>query len=90
MNRIVVQSRVGSDGILHLSVPIGDESAHKDVRVTVEPVGAPGVTIRPTMTAAALLRSGILGIWADRTDIGDSRQFAQRLRDSAQTRSVRS
>ena len=90
MNRVVVQSRVGSDGILHLNVPIGDESADKAVRVTVEPVAAHGVATRPTMTAAALLGSGIVGLWADRTDIGDSREFARRLRDSAQTRSVRS
>lgn len=36
MNRIVVNSRVSSDGILHLSVPMGLEEADKEVQVTVE------------------------------------------------------
>jgi len=37
MNRIVVKSKVSSDGILHLSLPIGMDEAEKDVQVTVEP-----------------------------------------------------
>ena len=41
MNRIVVKSKVSSDGILHLSLPIGLDEAEKDVQVTVEPF-APG------------------------------------------------
>jgi hypothetical protein len=36
MNRIVVKSKVSSDGILHLSVPVGLEEADKEVQVTVE------------------------------------------------------
>ena len=39
MDRIVVKSRVGSDGILQLSVPVGPADADREVRVTVEPVG---------------------------------------------------
>lgn len=44
MNRLVVKSKVGSDGILHLALPVGPEEANKEVLVTVEPVA------RPTMT----------------------------------------
>jgi hypothetical protein len=40
----------------------------------------------PIRTAADLLASGLVGIWADRTDIGDSREFARKLRDDAQHR----
>jgi hypothetical protein len=36
MNRMVVKSRVGSDGILHLALPVGVEDADKEVQVTVE------------------------------------------------------
>jgi hypothetical protein len=36
MNRIVVKSKVSSDGILHLSLPVGVEEADNEVRVTVE------------------------------------------------------
>lgn len=34
MNRMVIDSRVGPDGILH--IPVGSDAANKDVRVTIE------------------------------------------------------
>ena len=37
MNRIVVHSRVGADGILQLTVPIGAGDADREVDVTIEP-----------------------------------------------------
>ena len=40
MNRMVLQSRVGADGVLHISVPIGKEDADSDVQVTIDPIGA--------------------------------------------------
>ena len=41
---------------------------------------------RPPLTMRALLASGLIGIWKDRTDIGDSATFARRLREQAQKR----
>ncbi len=42
MNRLVVKSRVSSDGVLHLALPVGLEAADQEVQVTVETVpGAP-------------------------------------------------
>src|SRR4051794_4297035 len=38
LGRIVVTSRVGNDGILQLSVPVGAADAGGEVHVTVEPV----------------------------------------------------
>jgi hypothetical protein len=38
MNRIVVQSRVGSDGVLRITVPIGKEDADREVQLTIDPV----------------------------------------------------
>ena len=38
MNRMVVKSRVGSDGVLHLALPVGVEEADKEVQITVEPI----------------------------------------------------
>lgn len=38
MNRIVVKSKVSSDGILHLSLPVGLSDADQEVQVTVEPL----------------------------------------------------
>jgi hypothetical protein len=37
------------------------------------------------LTATDLLESDLVGLWADRHDIGDSREFARRLRKEAQT-----
>ena len=38
------------------------------------------------LTAKALLESGIVGMWKDRTDIRNSTEFARKLRDRAQAR----
>lgn len=38
MNRIVVERRVSSDGVLQLTLALGRDEADRDVRVTLEPV----------------------------------------------------
>ena len=38
------------------------------------------------LTARALLQSEVVGLWADREDIGDSVDFARRLRLEAERR----
>jgi hypothetical protein len=43
MKRMVLHSRVGSDGVLHITVPLGKEDADREVQVTIDPVP-------PTMT----------------------------------------
>ncbi len=40
----------------------------------------------PIRTAADLAKSELFGLWADRDDIGDSREFARRLRREAESR----
>lgn len=37
MNRMVVHSRIGTDGVLHLAVPVGEADADREVTVTIEP-----------------------------------------------------
>jgi len=46
MNRMVLHSRVGSDGVLHITVPIGKEDADREVQVTIDPLraGPPSMT----------------------------------------------
>ena len=39
MNRLIVHSRVGADGVLHLTVPLGKDDADREVAVTIVPVG---------------------------------------------------
>ena len=41
------------------------------------------------MTAGEWLDSGLVGLWADRDDIGDSSEFARALREKAQRRGDR-
>jgi hypothetical protein len=38
MHRLVVQSRVGSDGVLHIDIPMGKEVADREVQVTIVPI----------------------------------------------------
>ncbi len=40
----------------------------------------------PIRTAADLLRSDLVGLWADRDDLGDGREFARRIRRQAEDR----
>ena len=37
MLRVVLQSRTGPDGTLHLDVPLGPEEAGREVQVVIEP-----------------------------------------------------
>lgn len=39
MDRMVLTSRVGVDGVLQVTLPLGTAEANREVRVTVEPVG---------------------------------------------------
>jgi hypothetical protein len=41
MIRIVLQSRTGPDGTLHLDVPLGSEQADREVQVVIESVSKP-------------------------------------------------
>jgi hypothetical protein len=40
MNRMIVKSQVGKDGVLHVDIPIGEADAGRDVQITIEPDGA--------------------------------------------------
>jgi hypothetical protein len=44
MHRIILHSRVGADGILQITVPVGPADADRYVTVTIEPVGSPPMT----------------------------------------------
>ena len=46
MNRMIVKSRVGPDGVLNVSIPFGAADANCEVQMTIEPSGSPGVRSR--------------------------------------------
>ncbi|MBM4032957.1 MAG: hypothetical protein FJ291_14380 [Planctomycetes bacterium] len=52
----------------------------------LDPTVGRGDPSKPMMTARDLLNSGLVGIWKDRTDIGDSLEFAAELRKRVQRR----
>ena len=37
MHRVVFQSRVGSDGVLHIEIPLSKADANREVQVTIDP-----------------------------------------------------
>lgn len=57
----------------------------KTLLIHVEPTVS-GQLEKPLMTGADLLKSGLVGLWKDRTDIGSSPEFARRLREQAQAK----
>jgi predicted DNA-binding antitoxin AbrB/MazE fold protein len=65
--------------------PLGDVAVGENqrVRLTIE---SSTTAVPPIRTAQDLLDSNLAGIWAGREDIEDSRAFARRLREAAQTR----
>jgi hypothetical protein len=42
MSHVEITSRVDPDGVLRISLPFGLDEANREVKVTVEPVGARG------------------------------------------------
>jgi len=60
MIRIVVKSRVSSDGMLQLSVPVGLEEAEHEVQVTVEQI-APAEAMTPQEWGAWV--DSMAGVW---------------------------
>lgn len=44
MNRMIVRSRIGSDGILHMDIPVGAADAGRQVQITIEPEAAASKT----------------------------------------------
>jgi hypothetical protein len=40
MDRMIVNSRVGPDGVLRVTLPVGADAADEEVRVTVESLGS--------------------------------------------------
>jgi hypothetical protein len=60
LNRILVKTKVSSDGILHLSLPVGLAEADREVQVIVEPI-TPKVPM--TQEAWRALVESMAGTW---------------------------
>ena len=74
MNRIVVNSRVGSNGILQLTLPVGPADADQEVRITVEPIGPP--TLSPDEWRRRILETA--GKWQGEFERPEQGEYEQR------------
>lgn len=75
---------VGRGGLISLRSNTLKAGSTAEVIVLVDEEGQQ--TAPKTMTGADLLNSGVVGMWADREDIGDSLEFARSLRKQAEHR----
>lgn len=69
MNRLIIKSRVGADGVLHLDVPVGTADANREVQVTIDAISPPRV-----QTDWREFVDGIAGRWQgelERPEQGD-------------------
>jgi hypothetical protein len=44
MNRVVIKSKVDSNGVLQLTLPLGLPDAGREVQITIEPAGPPAMS----------------------------------------------
>lgn len=74
MNRIVVKSKVGSNGILQLALAVGPADAGREVQVTVEPVGA--AALSPDQWRQGILETA--GKWQGELERPEQGEYEQR------------
>jgi hypothetical protein len=83
MKTIACKVVIPSDRQLHLVVPEDVPPGPAEVVLVI----VPDIQPKKGLTAGDLLRSPLCGIWKDRTDIGDSLEYARKLRTEAEWRS---
>ncbi|MEW6717218.1 MAG: hypothetical protein AB1345_06935 [Chloroflexota bacterium] len=79
---------VRSDGGIEICVPALKPGDQAEVIVLVEGTKRKPDEATPVKTASDLLSSGLVGLWADRQDLGDSLGFARHLRQTAEHRDL--
>lgn len=83
MEAIHLHRRIETDGELRVTgLPC---RKGQDVEMILL-IGSLGGTTKRALTASALRRSPVVGMWAHRKGIGESSGFARGLRERAQTR----
>lgn len=83
MEAIRIHKVVEKDGEILLTGLPYRKGQHVEMVLLMEPSAMLG---RPRLTAHRLLRSGLIGLWKDRKDLGDSAAYARQLREQAQSR----
>jgi hypothetical protein len=83
MEAVKVQQVMAKDGEVLLTGLPYRKGQTVEILVFPEPAAPPP---RERLTVGRLRRSGLIGIWQDRDDIGDSSVYARQLREQAQRR----
>ncbi len=83
MKTITYKLVIPTDRRLYISLPEDVPPGPAEVVVIV----APETARERGMTAGDLLRSPLFGLWRERTDIGESIEYARELRAKAERRS---
>ena len=92
MGSIQMDTVVVKDGVINMKVTGLPFKKGQQVKVTFRPKGkssrtkGKGQTTYPFSSAGRLRNSPLIGMWEDRTDIGDSVEFARKLRERAERR----
>lgn len=82
MDAIRIITTIEQDGEIRLSnLPL-----KKGQRIEMIVLATPSSAERAPLTADGLLASGLVGIWENRGDLGDSTAYARHLREQAQRR----
>jgi hypothetical protein len=76
MNSIVVRSRVGPDGVLHLTVPIGAENANREVEVIIKAEAKEGIEAEPTQWRKFVAETA--GAWQGELERPEQGDYEQR------------
>ncbi len=83
MEAVQVQQVIAQDGeVLITGLPY-KKGQSVEIIVFLQPTTPPP---RARLTVGRLRRSGLIGLWQDRDDIGDSSVYARQLREQAQQR----
>ncbi len=84
MQSVHLHTTLEKDGVLTMTGLPCKKGQTVEIIVLFKP--AKTARKRKYMTAAELLETDLVGLWKDRTDIGDSVEFARKLREKAQNR----
>jgi hypothetical protein len=80
MEAVQMQQVIAQDGeVLITGLPY-KKGQSVEIIVFLQPTAPPP---RARLTVGRLRRSGLIGLWQDRDDIGDSSVYARRLREQA-------
>jgi hypothetical protein len=83
MEAVQVKQVITKDGEVMLTGLPFKKGQAVEVIIFAQPTTSPS---HPRLTVGHLRKSGLVGLWKDRDDIGDSSAYARQLREQAQQR----